>query len=197
MKMEIKAFSKGTIALCLLWFAFWIFLILCSIYYQEYAYMFMCIIILLLSVGYFIYTYATTASFLIEEKGIHILRGRKEKNFLPWNLVQIIGYQRAHVGRYLFDFLYVSLADRKRTEQLIHTAKTYGLSGDTILSLNGDVLKNPLDFTKTDKKLLILSEQTSMKEFDQLRRIQIIYAKKNGGKIAETCVNLDPGPRCP
>ena len=154
MKMEIKAFSKGTIALFLLLFAMLVSFILCFIYHQDYEFTFITAILLLLGVGYFIYTYATTTNFLIDEKGIHILRGRKEKNFLPWNLVQVIGYQRAHMGRYLTDYLYVSLADGKRTKQLIDTAKTYGINGDDILSLNKDALRKPLDFSKSEKKLL-------------------------------------------
>ena len=50
--------------------------------------MLICIAILLLGGGYFLYAYTTSANFLIGEQGIHILRGRKEKNFLPWNLVR-------------------------------------------------------------------------------------------------------------
>ena len=191
MKLEIKSIPKALAGVYLLNSAFLIFLIFFTFYYQGYLLMLICIAILLLGGGYFLYAYTTSANFLIDEQGIHILRGRKEKNFLPWNLVKTIGYQRGHIRRRFADFLYVSLVNGTRTKQIIDTAKTNGISSSDVPALNKDALRTPLDFSRAQEKILILNSQTSTNEFDQLCRIQLAYAHQTGGEIAETYVNLE------
>lgn len=191
MKMKIKSIPKQIAVIYLITSAYLIFLIFFTLYFQGYLLMLICIAILLLEGGYFLYAYTTSANFLIDEQGIHILRGRKEKNFLPWNMVKTIGYQRGHIRRRLADFLYVSLVDETRTKQIIDAAKTDGISSNDVPALNRDALQKPLDFGKSKEPFLILNRQSSMNEFDQLCRIQMAYAHQTGGEIAETYVNLE------
>ena len=70
MKMKIKSIPKPIAVIYLLTSAYLIYLILFTFYHQGYLLMLICIAILLLEGGYFLYAYTTSANFLIDEQGM-------------------------------------------------------------------------------------------------------------------------------
>lgn len=195
MRLEIKTLKKGDVVACVFASLLCIALALLSvaIHIPNIAVIF--IVYALFTIGFCVYTYASTGTYLIDKYGIHIYRYGKEVNLLPWNLVKTIGYQREGHGRY-FDFLYVSMENANRTRKLIETAQLYGgLLGSKGKTLNSVLLRKQvnLDITKLGAKLLILGpqQQLTMENFNKLRLIQIASTQIYGGNTAESLYSLE------
>lgn len=192
MKLEIQNFKKSDVAYCIVFSLLFILIAFISAACDMPGVAIAWVGFALLTMGLYVYTYVTTPNFSIDPQGIHILRGKKEVNFLPWNLVKTIGYQRDG-GRKYIDLVYVSLADASRTRQPAKTAQLYGgLLGSPGLTLNHVLLRKQenLDVTKLGAKLLVLGPDMTMKHFTRLCQLQIASIEIYGGKAAESCIDL-------